>query len=414
MLPALVVCPLSIIESVWMQSLREFYPESKPINLWKVRKRLPDPEEIRNGTIGIINYESLKKLPISFLRQFAQLTLDEVSKIKEPRSQITEFIAGMPAPSAKRPGICESFPYRLILSGTPAPNTPMEYWSQMAIVDRSILGENFYRFREAHFYNPSGPYGNYTWLLKPGHDDLIIQAIRAKAFYISKKECLDLPEQNFIIKQYQMEGVQKTAYDQMKKESVAILKNTAVLGANEIAKIMKLRQITSGFIRTESGEDVFISEGKINLLKETLEEIGNKQAIIWCQFHYEIEKIKSILGDKATTLYGDMGGQANKDKAIEDFKAAKVQYLIAHPKSGGMGLTFAQCSYNIYYSMDYSYESFKQSEDRTHRIGQKENVTYFILQAEKSIDGLIYKAVQKKESMSDALLKLINEGDIHV
>lgn len=397
-----------------MQSLRKFYPECQPVNLWRVRHKIKNQPglDINPDTVGIINYESLKTLPLDFIHSFKHLILDESSKVKDPGVQITQFLAGMPSPSMKKPGISASFQYRLILSGTPAPNTPMEYWSQMAVIDRSILGENFYRFRSEHFYNPPRKFGQYIWLLKDGHEQQIVDAVKSRAFYISKKECLDLPDQNFITKTYQMDGPQLTAYKQMKKESVAVLKDTAVLGANEIAKIMKLRQITSGFIKTETGDSIFISDGKINLLKETLEEIGKNQVIIWCQFHYEIEKIKSILGEAAVTLYGDMGAQSNKDAAIEDFKSGKARYLIAHPKSGGMGLTFAQCAYNIYYSMDYSYEAFKQSEDRTHRIGQTKNVTYFILMAENSIDGLIYQAVMKKEKLSDSLLKMINEkGD---
>ena len=414
--PTLVVCPLSIIESVWMQSLQQFYPESNPINLWKIRKKLIGRQDFSANTVGIINYESLKKLPPDFIRSFSFLILDESSKVKDPRSQITEFIAGNT--SGRRPGIAHLFPYRLIMSGTPAPNTPMEYWSQMAIVDREILDPNFYRFREKHFENPQySKFAKYIWRVKEGHEKLIIDAIRQRSFYISKKECLDLPEQTFTSKTYAMTPEQRTAYVQMKRHSLAEIKDTAVLGANEVAKIMKLRQITSGFIKTETGEAVFISDGKMKLLEETLDEIGNTPVIIWCQFHYEIERIKALLGDKAVTLYGDMGAQSNKDQAIEDFKSGKAQYLIAHPKSGGMGLTLVNCSYNIYYSMDYSYESLKQSEDRTHRIGQKQNVTYIFLMAaalsdkEKSIDQIIYQAVVKKEGLSDALLKMINSED---
>lgn len=407
--PALVVCPLSIIQSVWMQSLEEFYPESVPINLWKIRGSLKSRMNFSPQTVGIINYESLKNLPIDFIQSFQYLILDESSKVKDPSSMISEFIAG--TASGRKPGISQFFKYRNVMSGTPAPNTPMEYWSQMAVIDRSILGENFYRFREHHFFNPNQRFGAYIWKIKSGHDKMIVDAIKSKAFYISKKECLDLPEQTFVSKTYVMTPKQKKAYDEMKKESITELKDVAVLGVNEVAKIMKLRQITSGFIKTESGEAIQISEGKMDILKETLKEIGNHPVIIWCQFHYEIERIRSALGPECAALYGGIPSQAKKDEAIEDFKSGRKRYLVAHPKSGGMGLTLINCSYNIYYSMDYSYESLKQSEDRTHRMGQKENVTYIFLMAENSIDEVIYRALIKKENLSDQILKMINSED---
>ena len=68
-----------------------------------------------------------------------------------------------------------------------------------------------------------------------------------------------------------------------------------------------------------------------------------------------------------------------------------------------MGVTFTNCSYNIYYSQSYSYEEFKQSQDRIHRIGQINKCTYIMLQCNNTIDEKIYNCLQKKKNAVDEL-----------
>ena len=59
--------------------------------------------------------------------------------------------------------------------------------------------------------------------------------------------------------------------------------------------------------------------------------------------------------------------------------------------------------YNIYYSLSFSYEEFKQSQDRIHRIGQKNRCTYIVLQAKDTIDKKIYNCLQRKGNAVDEL-----------
>lgn len=409
----LVICPLSIVNSVWMDKLQEWAPLTTPVNLWKHRKKLKtdaDWEALASdfNHVGIINYESAKKLPEAYLSKIRFIVLDESQRIKDPNSKIAKFLI---APlDGRYPSLCDSTKYRLIMSGTPAPNTPMEYWSQMAVVDRTLLGIHFYKFRAERFF--SFGYGNYQWTVRKDSKDWIMNQIKQKAFYISKEDCLDLPDQIFQAKVYQMDAPQSRAYMEMKKTNLLALKEATVISSTELVKIMKLRQITSGFINSSIGKPIMISDNKFKLLQETLDEIPpERQVIIWCQFHYEIEEIMKRLGAQAAALYGELS-QTEKQESIDSFIAGKKKYLVANPKTGGVGLTFVNCSYNIYFSLDYSYESFKQSQDRTHRIGQNSKVTYYFLLAQDSIDEVIYKAVSKKRNISEAMLEMIKNETV--
>jgi SNF2 family DNA or RNA helicase len=204
-----------------------------------------------------------------------------------------------------------------------------------------------------------------------------------------------------------MEEIQQKAYTEMLKQNIMEFKGSVTLGVNELAKICKLREITGGFVITTEGLPVKISDSKINVLKELLEEIPeDKQVIIWIQYHWECAEIKKLLGEKAVVLTGIIP-QREKIRNIDDFKSGKKQFLIAHPKSGGHGLNLQQCSYVIWYSLSYSYEEYGQACDRCYRIGQNNKVTYFHLLTKDSIDEVIYKAVKNKQNLSEACLNML-------
>ena len=153
-----------------------------------------------------------------------------------------------------------------------------------------------------------------------------------------------------------------------------------------LKKIMKLRQITSGFVYSEESMPIWFNEieeafgdvkykrstsSKLKELARVFEELGSRQAIIWCQFHSEIKAIEYLVSKKAkktvVTLYS---GTDDKDESIRRFKSGEAQYLIAHPKSAAHGLTFVNCTTSIFYSLSYSSEEHIQARDRVHRIGQ--------------------------------------------
>jgi SNF2 family DNA or RNA helicase len=58
----------------------------------------------------------------------------------------------------------------------------------------------------------------------------------------------------------------------------------------------------------------------------------------------------------------------------------------------------------VYYSNDYSLEVRMQSEDRAHRIGQEQKVTYIDLIAEGTIDERIVKALNSKIDLASQVM----------
>jgi len=280
----------------------------------------------------------------------------------------------------------------------------MEFWGQMALIDEALLGDNFYAFRNKYFY--SFGYGNYQWDYKRGAKQAIMERVERKSLFITKEECLDLPEKSYIIREVTMPAKAMEYYRKMEEEKfIELGDGTSVKAPNVLSSLMKLRQITSGFIIDNENELNMIHKAKLNELMDTLSEIENKQVIIWIQFKNEVENIKKALEERGKTVVTAYSGTKDINDSIEKFKTGKAQYIIAHPKTLKFGVTFTNCTYAVYYSLSYSLEDYQQSHDRIYRKGQTKPCTFIFLLAPNTIDYVCYSVVHEKKDISREIIR---------
>jgi SNF2 family DNA or RNA helicase len=169
--------------------------------------------------------------------------------------------------------------------------------------------------------------------------------------------------------------------------------------------MMKLRQLSSGFLLDEDKVHK-IGNSKINEFSALIEDIGQKQVIIWINFKYEAIQVAEVLQKKKleSGILNSTTSEKQKQEYLNAFKRGDLQYIICHPLSVGYGHTLVNCSDSINYSSSYSYQNFHQARDRVYRFGQKNKCSYYFLVAGKTLDMVILKAVQKKENASQAVL----------
>ncbi len=381
----LIICPLSIIKTAWIDDCNKFYPDKKIVSLWNKSKKERIKVLNEEADIYVINFEGVKLIYNELiLKGFDCCIVDESSKMRNLKSQITTTLLKLK----------ENIKHRYILSGCPTPNHNSEIFPQMKFINEDIFGINYYGFLAKYFsqdmQNP------HRWYQTDENKEKYFERLREQSTFIKKDDCVDLPEKTFMTRRFDLNKDQQIAYDNMVND---IKDNINVWSKFEFtAKLMKLRQITSGFV---IGRDNSITEIKNNKeieLENILNELGDKQVIIWCQFNHEINMLSKKFNGTGLTSKSN-----NRDKIIDDFKNGKIKRLFVHPKLLGMGVTFTNCNYNIYYSLSFSYEEFKQSQDRIHRIGQANKCTYIIMQANNTIDNNIYSCLCKKKSAVDEL-----------
>lgn len=381
----LILCPLSVIETAWVDDCNRFYPEVKIINCWSTSRQGRIDALSSEADIYVMNYESYKILKNEILKSgFDCMIVDESSCMKNMGSQITSMILEM----------INVIPHRFVLSGCPTPNHNSEIFPQMKFVNNEIFGNNYYGFLARYFHQDMA--NPHIWYQTDEDKERYNLRLGEQSVFLKKEDCVDLPEKTFEVRRFDMSKEQWKYYDEMLNDIQSHINEWSKFEFT--AKLMKLREITSGFVYRKEAKKAIIDSNKTPILLEVLNEIGDKQVIIWCQFQHEIESLAEQFGGVGLT-----SKTKGRDDIIRDFRDGKIQYLFTHPQLLGKGLTFVNCTYNVYYSLSFSYEEFKQSQDRIHRIGQTNKCTYIILQAKGTIDEKIYSCLQRKKSAVDEL-----------
>lgn len=381
----LILCPLSVIETAWIDDCNRFYPHLKILNCHGNSKKERLNKLHTDADIYVMNYDSFKIVKNELQKMKLQcMIVDESSVMKNMKSQITLDILSM----------VDFIPRRYVLSGTPTPNHNLEIFPQMKFVNNDIFGNNFLGFQATYFHqNLENPH---IWYQTQDDKDRFYNRLSDGSVFLKKEDCIDLPEKVFEVRQVDLLCEQRRIYDHMLQDIKDNINNWSKFEFT--AKLMKLREVVSGFVINKDQTITDFDTNKEIVLKNAIEEIGNKPIIIWCQFIHEIERLADKFNGVALT-----SKTKNRDEIIRQFQNNQIPLLFAHPQILGKGLTFTNCNYNIYYSLSFSFEEFKQSQDRIHRIGQNNKCTYIILQGKDTIDEKIYNCLKRKGNAVDEL-----------
>jgi len=411
-LPVLIVCPLSVIEEVWINECNKYTPSISITSLWSKKPKERIKKLAEDHDVYVINYAAFKNMYKAIIeKEFKVIIIDESSKLKNFKSQITKAVltlAGI-GPVRSKTGFTVQvpIPYRYVLSGTPAPNDESEYWGQIKFITgcgNKCFNDNYYKFRNKYC----------SQILLPGSQHVMYkfrQSMKSDLLkrmkpYVNvvRKDVLNLPEPlPPQIRKIKLSNKELKAYESLKNDYILEVDGSVeALALTKLTEIMKLRQITSGFCYSDDGVTKKLGTSKLNELKNLLDEIGNNQVIIWYNFIAEANMISSSLKD--CIVYD------GNSQVIKDFKNGKFKCLLLNVKSAAYGLTFNNCSYNIYYSLDYSYESHEQSKNRIYRIGQKNNVVHYYLIADNTVDELIYRALINKWNKTQLAMEFFKNG----
>lgn len=422
-----VICPKSIINTAWIADATTFFPElgvlpvkagmTKQEQQVYINKIVPEGVKVSKisdafpyADILVMNPEQFKKYYAEgVLNNYKGLILDESTCIKDGRAQITKAVLAF----------SNTCSYVYLLSGKPAPNTPIDYFYQIQAINPSIFGKSKLKFINNYFRQLDSL--GYKYELRGDMKPLFTRLLDLCSIFVSKQDCLDLPDMVSIIRSVDLAPATMKLYKEMEKEQVVLIQNRDITAMNKLTSLMKLRQITSGFIiDTEKKTTVTLGDrSKLNELANIIEELGDKKAIIWINFKEEVRCIEELLTKKGYTYVTAYQGTENVDDSINKFKSNEAQFIIAHPKTLKYGVTFTgpsmkvNCTYAIYYSLSYSYEDFYQSRDRIYRKGQTEKCTCIFLLADKTIDTTIYKVLQNKGSNAELLENLTKEWGIN-
>jgi SNF2 family DNA or RNA helicase len=360
--------------------------------------------------IDAMNTDNGKKFVRRFLEVHDTLwTLDESTRIKAPGAKRTKAVLNL-APLAK---------YRRILTGTPIPQGPFDFYAQFKFLDAGILGfSTFTAFKSHHgvfeqVLLRNG--GAFQKVVRYQRVDQLMRKARPYSFRCLKSECLDLPEKVYQVLPVDMTPEQARIYEQVRSNVLVELETGDIAITTILTRLMRLQQIVGGFMPSET-DDAFTAQipGGNNRIKTVLDMaddwLASGKVIIWARFRAELDAIHAALRSKywpdAAVLYhGGVPNDARYDNVhrFQDAGSA-VKFFVGQPQSGGIGLTLTQGVTQVFYSNDFNLETRMQAEDRSHRIGTTKSVLYVDMITPGTIDEHVTKALRSKRQLADVIL----------
>ena len=407
----LIVAPTSVC-AVWPREYAQFadFPARVVTLLGDRDKRLRglrfltspvmrgQPEPLR---VAVINYESTWRLEEE-LKDFGadMIVCDESQRIKSPTAKQSKAMHQ----------IADGTRYRMILTGTPVQNDTRDVFSQYKFLEPNIFGNNYYTFQNR--YAIMGGVGNHQYL-GPRNLDELTRKTHSIAYRVTKEECLDLPSQTFEDYVVELDDKARRIYKQIQRESVAAFEGGEVTANNVLVRLLRLQQITGGFLPTDDGKVTPISTAKLDALEDIVDSycLGERRKlVIFSRFIDELDAIKErvgqvlasskyekltqvmIRGDVPTEVRGGLVKQFQEDPACRVF--------VGQIDACAEGITLNAAAMTVYYSVNWNLAKYQQSLARTHRIGQKLPCTYIHLVVPGTIDTKIMAALKAKEDLA--------------
>ena len=418
-----ILAPKSVYRN-WYKEITEFVAPDKTkyaISTWDpslkdpvTKAKLTDllQKSIVPLNIFLMNIESLSSPKgVKFLEKYlsvqdknkTMMIVDESTVIKTHNAKRTKNLLKLTKDVA----------YKRILTGTPVTKSPLDIFTQFAFLDPKILGQsNYYAFRARYAKIINRPTsGGRHFPLITGYQrlDELEKKIYSAAFRVKKDECVDLPEKIYMKRFIPMSEKQLVAYESLRRNAMFIFNDKTTTSVNRLSQIVKLHQVCCGFTINDQGEIHDVPNKRYDELLDVLEEVDGK-VIIWATYRHNIEtitrKLKEKYGEtKADAFYGDTASD-DRLELVKNFQNQDhdLTYLIANPKTGGYGITLTASHTVVYFSNNYDLEIRLQSEDRAHRIGQKNKVTYVDFVCQGTVDEKILTALKNKVDIASQVI----------
>jgi len=413
---ALIIAPKGVVKTWYEQELPTHLPDhiENVSVLWQPnitktqQEKLDTLFEIDTALhILIMNVEALStEKGVKFAAKFinshkTMMAIDESTTIKTPTARRTKNIIkiGM---NAK---------YRRIMTGSPITKNPLDLYTQCEFLDPWLLDfASYYAFRNRYAEMKTMHLRGRSIQVVDKFQNLgeLSDVVKQFSYRVLKEDCLDLPPKNFIKRHITLTPDQQRVYKQMKEQALAILNGKVTTTVTVLTQLMRLHQITCGYVTADDGSVQEVASNRMNELMSILEETEGK-VIIWANYQMSVGDIirnlsKTYGKDSYVHYYGLTPQEIRQENIVRFQTDPKCRFIVGTPQTGGYGITLTQANTVIYYSNGYDLEKRLQSEDRAHRIGQTKSVTYIDLIADDTVDEKIVEALRKKINIASEVL----------
>ena len=388
----LVIAPKRVAEDTWPRELAK-WDHLKGLSYSLVmgsEKQRCDALQKR-AFLYIINRENVAWLVENHRWDFDTLVIDELSSFKSPKAQRFKALRTV------RPLV-----RRVIgLTGTPAPNTLIDLWPQIYLLD---MGQRLGRFVTGYrerFFQPDKRNREivYSYKLREGAEQQIYNLISDICISMKATDHLKMPELISNRVEVAMNDKERRLYDTLRKDMILKLKDGEIDAVNAAALSGKLLQMANGAVYDSEGKALTIHDRKLDALEDLIEAANGKPLLVAYWYKHDLERIQKRFDSRIIDTAAD----------IAEWNAGKIPVGLIHPASGGHGLNLQEGGSTIvWFGLTWSLELYQQLNARLWRQGQKDRtvvITHIVTTGTHDEDVL--QALERKDAGQAALIAAV-------
>lgn len=388
----LVIAPKRVAADTWPREIAK-WDNLKGLTYSLVLGSAKERQEAldKKAFLYIINRENVTWLAGNHIWDFDCIVIDELSSFKSNRAMRFKSLRKV-RPLVKRV---------IGLTGTPAPNSLMDLWAEMYLLD---MGKRLGRFISGYrdrYFSPDKRNGSIVYSYKPY--DTSEQAIYAKIsdICISMKaaEYLEMPALVSNRIEVGMAGKEKKLYESFRKHMCLEVPDGQLDAVNAAGLANKLLQMANGAVYDHDKKIHPIHNRKLDALEDLIEAANGKPVLVAYWFKHDLARIKQRFSDIRTI---------DTESDIADWNDGNIPVALIHPASAGHGLNLQEGgSCIIWFGLTWSLELYQQTNARLWRQGQKQTVVIQHIVTKGTIDEDVLKAIERKDTCQKRLIDAV-------
>lgn len=388
----LVIAPKRVAEDTWPKELSK-WEHLSGLDVTLVMGTQTEREAaLRQQTfLYIINRENVSWLVANHPWNFDMVVIDELSSFKSNQAQRFKAMKKV------RPLVS-----RIVgLTGTPAPNSLLDLWPEMYLMDMGQrLGRFIGGFRD-RFFTPDKRNREIIYSYKPreGAEEAIYGLISDICISMKAVDYLDMPELIMNRVEVSMDSRERKIYDDFQRDMVVSLQGEELDAVNAAALSGKLTQMANGAVYGENRKVLHIHDRKLDALEDLMEAANGKPLLVAYWYEHDLQRIKARFKNaRCIDITQD----------IDDWNAGKIPLALIHPASAGHGLNLQEGGCTIvWFGLTWSLELYQQLNARLWRQGQKHTVVIHHIVTKGTHDEDVLRALDNKDTRQSALIDAV-------
>lgn len=442
--PALIICP-NTLKKNWKREFAKWWPGVKVQVITGTatqRRKLFDEQ----ADVYVINWESLRSHSrlapygsVALARciackgmddrvtenrcevherelnkiDFKAVIADEIHRSKDPKSKQTRAMWAATGDAD----------YRFALTGTPIARDVLDMWPILHWLSPEEWPSKT-RWIDRMVDTMLNAFGGMMVLgVKPHMEAEFHASINPRMRRMLKARVLPwLPEMMFERRDVEMSTKQAKAYKDMRDNMIAELEGgDAVIASSVLTQTTRLSQFASAFAEMVVDENTgevrpVLSEPscKVDALMDDIKsgDFGDDSVAVAAVSRQLIELLSARFTKEGIEHGLITGAQSEEErqKAIDDFQAGKIKWILFTVQAGGVGVTLTTARRLVMLQRAWSLVDHKQALDRIHRIGSEIHDSVIVM--DYVTEGTIEeRVIQVLESKADNFEQIVKDKD---